>query len=491
MSSYKKILFTLLFVGLALSALLMLRKGTPDRVSATQQLPAGLHNIEDARLHELKNIVPIAVIGAGPAGLSAALYGARAGTHTVVFAGPTPGGQLTGTSDIENWPGVPKSQGVAVMNTLKEQAQTFGAQYILDTVTSADLSSWPFKLRTADGELVHALSIIIATGARPRLLNVEGELRYWGKGVTTCAVCDAPYYKDGDVMVIGGGDSAAEEAMQLAPYARSITVLVRSSAMRASAIMQDRLKQYPNITIQYHKEVKKILGDDQHVTAVEILDTATGQLSTLPIDGVFLAIGHVPNTQMFVSQLELDDQSLIKTLCPTQQTSVKGVFAAGEVIDGRYRQAGVAAGDGIKAALDALEFLRSIGLTEQQSDELAPQFFNITKGPKAPPLAKITSEQELEQNVLNAKGIVVLDFYADYCPSCLAMMPAMQEIAQEFSAEAAFYKLDAGVCQDICKRLFVTSLPTVLIFKDGTLIARYNKAMNKQELRDMVQALLA
>lgn len=451
-----------------------------------EKTPGGLtRTAQFDTLSSFKNIIPLAVLGSGPAGLSAALYGARAGVDTVVFAGPKLKGQLTETSDIENWPGVKKTAGMTVMSTLQEQAESFGARVILDSAVKVDSSHWPFKIKTADGETVYALSLIIATGANPRKLAVAGEEKYWGKGVSTCAVCDAPYYKDGDVIVVGGGDSAAEEAMQLAPYARSITLLVRGDKMRASAIMQERLKEYPHIKIRYNTEISKITGDDSHVSEVEIYNNVTKISSTITIDGVFLAIGHIPNTKLFAGQLAMNDMGVLELQPSTQQTSTKGIFAAGEVADERYRQAGVSAGDGIKAALDALSFLRGIGFSEQEAKHIAHQRYEKSVRTVKMPLEKITTIDELEKQVMNSKGIVVLDFYADYCGSCLQMMPAIEEIASEYAESIKFYKVDAARSDDIAQRLFVTSLPTILVFKNGTIDARYTKAMNKQELREI------
>ena len=325
---------------------------------------------------EKNNILPVAIIGSGPAGLSSALYVSRGNVFTTVFQGSKPGGQLTGTSYVENWPGIQKMMGAEIINMLKEQAASFGATFSNDIVEKVDFSSWPYKLTTDSGKEIYALAVIIATGASPKKLNIEGEQEYWGKGVTTCAICDAPYHKGGQVVVIGGGDSAAEEALQLALYAKKVTMLVRGQTMRASASMQEKLKQYQNIEIMYNVGVNKILGDGAAVNSIEIIDNKTKQISKMPIGGVFLAIGHDPNTEIFKNFLKVDSTGYLIVKHPTQETSKHGVYAAGDVVDNRYRQAGVAAGDGIKAALDALEFLRMIGFSEKESENLKSKFFD-------------------------------------------------------------------------------------------------------------------
>lgn len=438
-------------------------------------------------LKDKENIVAVAIIGSGPAGLSAALYAARGKLYTVVFEGRQPGGQLTKTSWVENWPGMPKTMGADLIKGAREQAQQFGAVVIPETIESVDFSTWPFVLINEDGEKIHALTVIIATGANPRKLGVPGEEKFWGRGVTTCAICDAPFYKGSDVVVVGGGDSAVEEAMQLAPYVKSATLLVRGDTMRAAPSMQERLKEYKHISVVYNTQITEIKGDDKHVNAVELL--SNGMAKTLPIDGVFLAIGHDPNTQLVKKYITCDDAGYIILNKRNQATSIKGIFAAGDVADNHYRQAGVAAGDGIKAALDAAELLRDIGFNDAISDQLKSHFFEPEETVTTVSLKKIVTKQDFEREVVKSKIPVVLDFYTDNCPSCLQMMPAVEAVAGKLANQVTFLKVDALESLELAKHLVVPRVPTLVVFKNGAEVARTKDIMSKQQLLEYILKL--
>ena len=313
-------------------------------------------------------VVPIVVLGAGPGGLSAGLYGA-AQFDTVVVAGEEPS-LLTETSYVENWLGAPHQLGADLIQKSREQAEAAGARILDANVKEIDLTSWPYAITLDDGKTINALALIIATGARPRLLGVPGEKEYWAKGVSACARCDALFYKNKNVVVVGGGDAAIEQAVELARYAKEVTILHRRSQMRAAVRMQTRLKSYPQIRLMYDVAVKEIIGDKKKVTGVKIAHNDTDEQEILPVDGVFLAIGHQPNTSLFKDMLEADDVGYLVLQNNNQQTSMPGVFAAGDVADPHYRQAIVAAGDGAKAAIDAIEFLESLGFTLEEANKL-------------------------------------------------------------------------------------------------------------------------
>ena len=310
-----------------------------------------------------RNVVSIVILGSGPAGCAAATYGARAGMDVLVFEGPLPGGQLTETGYVENWPGIKRAKGVDIMESQRMQASSAGARLCPETVRDVDLSSWPFTVKTHEGSEVKALALIIATGSEPRKLNIPGEKECWGLGVSACAVCDAPIYEDRNVVVIGGGDSAVEQVIQLSPYAKSVTQLVRRTEMRASVAMQNKLKDIKNVSVEYGKTPVRILSDDMGVCGVDVLDVLTGKVTRREVDGVFLAIGHLPRTQIFEGKIQLEKDGSIKVVGRSQKTNVPGVFAAGDVADNVYRQAGVAAGEGSKAERDAEHFLQDLGLT--------------------------------------------------------------------------------------------------------------------------------
>ena len=251
-----------------------------------------------------------------------------------------------------------------------------GVKFVADTIETINTSTWPFELITGDGDKLKALSVIIATGATPKRLNIVGEQQYWSKGVSACAICDAPFYKDRDVIVVGGGDSAMEEALQLSSYAKSVTVFVRKDKARASNSMQKRAREVTNINIEFNKEVTKVLGDGQSVTSVQVKDNKLNKVESRAIDGLFLAIGYDPNTNLVKDKLDLDKSGYIKVSGRTQKSSIDGIFSAGEVDDNIYRQACIACAEGNKAALDADRFLQDIGVNSDLLNKLANKFYD-------------------------------------------------------------------------------------------------------------------
>lgn len=447
-------------------------------------------NLDQAMQSE--NVVPVAIIGSGPAGLSAALYIARAGMKAFLFAGPTPCGQLTQTTFIENWPGREKVLGIDLMHDVKHQAELFGACIISDTITYVDFSTWPFAMKTEEGREFKALSVILATGAHPKTLSIPGERKYWGKGVTTCAVCDAPFFVDKEVVVVGGGDTAAEEAFELAPYAKKVTVLVRGNAMRASVSMQKRMLESDNIEIQYNKELKAVYGNDEHVTSIDIYDSKLNKLENRPMDGVFLAIGHTPNSEIFKKDLKVDDLGYLVMKGRSQAASVPGVFAAGELQDPTYRQAAVAAGEGIKAALDAASFLYSVGFNTKVGHALEKNFFETFSDEKID-LQEIITLKDFEKHVIKQKGLVVIDFYSKSCPGCVQMLPSLESLAIHMKEKVSIVKCNIFNALDVRRELKhnlglpVKTVPTIFIFKDGKFLARSSNLMSKKELFSFVQ----
>ncbi len=304
-----------------------------------------------------QTVANVLIIGSGPAGYTAAIYAARAGLNPILYQGTQPGGQLTITTDVENYPGYPQGvQGPQMMLDFQQQAHRFGTIIHAANVTAVDLSTSPYQATIDDQHIVKAKTIIIATGASAKWLGLPSEKRLNGKGVSACAICDGFFFKGQDVAVAGGGDSAAEEASYLSNICNKVYMLVRRDKLRASAIMQQRVMNKPKIEILWHTEVEEILGEEA-VVGVRVVNNQTQQKQDISLQGFFVAIGHQPNTAMFASHLDLNAQGYIQTIPGTTQTNVPGVFVAGDVQDAVYRQAVTAAGTGCMAALDAERFL--------------------------------------------------------------------------------------------------------------------------------------
>ena len=301
--------------------------------------------------------IKVLIIGSGPAGYTAAIYTSRANLGPVLYEGIEPGGQLTTTTEVENFPGYPEGvDGNQLMADLRKQAERFGTQIRTGTITTADLSSRPFHIVVDGTKEIEAESIIIATGATAKYLGLSSETKYRGQGVSACATCDGFFYRKKDVAVVGGGDTACEEATYLASLCRKVYMIVRKPYLRASKAMQERVFNTPNIEVLFEHNTAEVLGDETGVTGA-LLRKNDGTETKIDIAGFFLAIGHHPNTELFADQLELDAEGYIKVEAGTSKTNIEGVFAAGDVKDPHYRQAITAAGSGCVAALDCERFL--------------------------------------------------------------------------------------------------------------------------------------
>jgi thioredoxin reductase (NADPH) len=301
----------------------------------------------------------VVICGSGPAGLTAALYAARANLRPLLFEGMEPGGQLTTTTDVENFPGFPEGiMGPELMEKMKAQVQRFGARLEMDEVESVDVSEWPYRYTTSMGVEGRAKTFIVATGASARYLGLENELRLRGYGVSACATCDGFFFRDQDVVVIGGGDSAAEESTFLTRFASKVHLLVRRDEMRASKIMAKRVFDNDKIQIHWNTGMTDVLGEKE-VEGITTVNHATGAVGKIDVTGVFLAIGHTPNSKPFVGFLDHDDSAYLKTAPDSTATNVPGFFACGDVQDRVYRQAITAAGSGCMAALEAERWLEA------------------------------------------------------------------------------------------------------------------------------------
>jgi thioredoxin reductase (NADPH) len=304
--------------------------------------------------------VRTAIIGSGPAGYTAAIYAARALLQPVLISGIQPGGQLTITTDVENYPGFADViQGPWLMDQMRAQAEHVGTEFIEDTVVEADLSSRPFRLVCDSGLVLLAETVIITTGAQAKWLGLPSEERWRGFGVSACATCDGFFYRGKEVAVVGGGNTAVEEALFLTSFASKVTVIHRRDEFRAERILQERLFANPKVELRWNTAVEEVLGQDSPggVTGVRLRDVGTGEVSDLAVDGVFIAIGHAPASSLFKGQLEMDSSGYLQVKPGTASTAIPGVFAAGDVCDSIYRQAVTAAGMGCMAALEAARFL--------------------------------------------------------------------------------------------------------------------------------------
>jgi len=312
---------------------------------------------------DLRNVI---IVGSGPAGLTAAIYAGRANLSPLIVAGSQPGGQLTLTSEVENYPGFAEPVlGPELMDVMRGQAERFGTEFVDDDVVGVDLSSRPFEVKTAE-RTWRARALIVATGASARLLGLESERRLLGRGLSTCATCDGFFFKGQELVVVGGGDSAMEEATFLTRFADKVYVIHRKDSLRASKAMQDRAFNDPKIEFLWNKEVAHIYGDDL-VSGIGLIDTVDGTESTKDLSGLFIAIGADPRTHLVHGQLELTDLGTIAVDGRSSRTKLPGVFAAGDVIDPHYRQAVTAAASGTVAALDAEQYLAALDQVEESS----------------------------------------------------------------------------------------------------------------------------
>ena len=315
-----------------------------------------------------KERVKVLIIGSGPAGFTAAIYAARAGMKPVLYQGGQPGGQLTITTDVENYPGYPEGiMGPQMMVDFQKQAERFGTDIRSGMITAVDFSGWPHKVTVDGKDEIEAEAVIISTGAAAKWLGLESEQRLNGRGVSACAVCDGFFFRGQDVAIVGAGDTAAEEATYLSKLVNKVYMLVRRDEMRASKIMQQRVMNAPNIEVLWNTETVEVQGGEE-VEGVKVRNTQTGEERVLPVQGFFVAIGHEPNTAIFKDFIDMDEAGYIKTIPGTSKTNVPGVFATGDAQDKNYRQAVTAAGSGCMGALDAERFIAEKEVEMQEAE---------------------------------------------------------------------------------------------------------------------------
>ena len=448
----------------------------------------------------------LVIIGSGPAGYTAAIYAGRANLKPVVFegyqAGGVPGGQLMTTTEVENFPGFPEGiTGPQLMDRMKAQAARWGAELYTEDVTYVDLSQRPFTVRSEDRE-VKTNTIVIATGATAKRLGLPSEHVFWSHGISACAICDGatPLFKGVDLAVIGAGDTAAEESIYLTKYGSHVHMLVRRGQMRASKAMQDRVLSNPKITVHWNTEAVDILGEaGGKMDGVRIRNIETGAESDLLVKGLFYAIGHTPNTQLFQGQLELDEVGYIVTKHGSVETSVEGVYAVGDVQDHEFRQAITAAGSGCMGAMLAERWLSSNGLaTEFHQTESSEQ---PAAAPETPKVRK-TSENfdindtrheggyALRKLFHDSDRLIVVKYSSPTCGPCHSLKPILSKVVDEFDGKIHYVEIDIEEDPEIAENAGVIGTPTIQYFKDKALVTELKGVKPKSQYRELIASNL-
>lgn len=464
-----------------------------------------------------QSIENLVIIGSGPAGYTAAIYAARANLKPVLFeglqAGGIPGGQLMTTTEVENFPGFPEGiTGPQLMAQMKEQAVRWGTECYTEDVTAVDLSQRPFRVTTGD-RAIQAHSLIIATGAVAKRLGLPQEAQFWNQGISACAICDgaAPIFRQGELAVVGGGDSAVEEAIFLSKYASQVHLLVRRHELRASKAMQDRALANPKITIHWNTETLDVVGErGQQMSGVKLRDRTSGAERILPAQGLFYAIGHTPNTDLFRGQLTLDEAGYLVVKPGTVETTLEGVYAAGDVQDHEYRQAITAAGTGCMAALAAERWLSGHNLIHEfhqgqaENSDLAStpnpsatQNSPSSQTPQASQAADTAASFDLAQTCFSggyalrrlfheSDRLIVVKYVSPNCGPCGILKPILDGVVEEYAEHIHFIEIDIEVDPEIAQTAQVSGTPTVQFFKNRELVKQLQGVKQKSEFRKVI-----
>jgi len=446
----------------------------------------------------------LVIIGSGPAGYTAAIYAARANLKPVMFegfqAGGIPGGQLMTTTEVENFPGFPEGiTGPQLMERMKAQAERWGTECYTEDVTFVDLNQRPFIVRSDERE-VKAHSIVIATGATAKRLGLPSENQFWSHGISACAICDGatPIFHGEELAVIGGGDSAAEESVYLTKYGSHVHMLIRGDQMRASKTMQDRVLNNPKITVHWNTQAVDVFGENDRMTGLKVRDTQTSEERDLQVKGLFYAIGHKPNTSLFKGQLELDEVGYVVTKHDSVETSVEGVYAAGDVQDHEYRQAITAAGTGCMAAMLAERWLSTHNLIQEYHQK--PESEKPVATPSEQKAAVADTAETFDVNKTRHVGgyalrklfhdsdrLIMVKYVSPTCGPCRTLKPILDKVVDEFDGKIHFVEVDVEADPEIAENAMVTGTPTVQFFKDKEIVTQLRGVKQKSEYRNVIE----
>lgn len=445
----------------------------------------------------------VVVIGSGPAGYTAAIYAGRANLKPVVFEGyqmgGIPGGQLMTTTEVENFPGFPEGiTGPQLMDRMKAQAERWGAELYTEDVIAVDLSQRPFTVRSEERE-VKTHTIILATGATAKRLNLPSEPTFWSNGISACAICDgaSPLFKGVELVVIGGGDTAAEEAVYLTKYGTHVHLLVRRDELRASKAMQQRVLEHPKITVHWNTEAVDVFGNGK-MAGVRISNNQTGEQSEIPAGGLFYAIGHTPNTQIVKGQIELDETGYIVTQHGSVETSVEGVYAVGDVQDHEFRQAITAAGSGCMGAMLAERWLSANGLTQEfkqgetteTKEETPSETVADTEETFDPQATRHVGGYALRKLYHESDRLIMVKYVSPTCGPCHRLKPILDKVVDEFEGKMHFVEIDIEQDPDIAQNAGVNGTPTIQFFKDKGLVKNLQGVQPKSLYRELIESNL-